>query len=362
MTTLLKAILSFLRGLLIPQAALAIENAALRHQLVVVQRQCKRPQLTRTDRAFWILLSRLWGGWADAVVIVRPKTVVGWCNHGLRSLWRRKAKPGRPRIPRRHINLIKRISADHPEWGEDKIAHELAAKFDINHSGSTVRRYMVPRGRPRRGQTWRTFVKNHAHELWACDFLTQHTALFTVVYVFLVMEIESRRIVHWNVTTSPTLSWVKLQIRAATPWGETPRFLIHDNDGIFGQYRQRSTVERTNGRRRTYRCHLDRWLDDVMGIEGIPIPYGAPNANAHVERFNRTLREDALDHFVFFSEDHIRRVMAEFIEYYNRARPSQAIHGIPDPYPELREPPKAVGRLVARPVLGGLHHDYRQAA
>ena len=99
-----------------------------------------------------------------------------------------------------------------------------------------------------------------------------------------------------------------------------------------------------------------------MGIEGIPIPYGAQNANVHVERFHRTLREDALDHFIFLGINHIRQIMAEFIEYYNRARPSQAIHGIPDPYPELREPQKAGGRLVARPVLGGLHHDYRQAA
>jgi len=158
------------------------------------------------------------------------------------------------------------------------------------------------------------------------------------------------------------LGWVKQQIREATPWGKTPRFLTHDNDGIFGQYSHRPTVIKVDGKKRTYRCHLDHWLDNVIGIEGIPIPYGAPNANAHVERFNRTLREDALNHFVFFNEDHIRRVMAEFIKYYNRARPSQAIHAIPVPYLELREPPLAGRRLVAQPVLGGLHHDYRLAA
>ena len=83
--------------------------------------------------------------------------------------------------------------------------------------------------------------------------------------------------------------------------------------------------------------------------------------NPHVERFNRTFREDALNHFVFLSEDHIRRVMAEFIDYYNRARPSQAIHGIPDPYPELPEPPASGECLVALPVLGGIQHDYRLA-
>ena len=205
-------------------------------------------------------------------------------------------------------------------------------------------------------------MKNHASELWACDFLTQHTAFFRVVYIFVVMEIGSRRIVHWDVTTSPTLPWVKQVLREATPWGEAPRFLVHDNDGIFGQFGHRPTVIKSNGKKRTYRCHLDLWLDDVLGIEGIPIPYGAPNANPHVERFNRTFREDALNHFVFLSDDHLRRVMAEFIDYYNRARPSQAIHGIPDPYPELRETPASGDRLVALPVLGGIQHEYRLAA
>ena len=99
-----------------------------------------------------------------------------------------------------------------------------------------------------------------------------------------------------------------------------------------------------------------------MNIEGIPIPYGAPNANAHLERFNRTLREGALDHFIFLGVNHIRKVAAGFITYYNRARPSQAIHGIPDPYPELNKPPAKNGKLVALPVLGGIHHDYRLAA
>ena len=363
MVTVTKALLSFLRAVILSRAALALEVAALRQQLGVFQRQCKRPKLTRGDRAFWVLLRRLWGGWESALFIVRPATVIGWGRQGLRLFWCRKSPPGRPRIPRKHINFIRRISSDHPEWGEDKIAEELAAKFGIKHSGSTIRRYMAPRrSRPRGGQTWRTFIKNHADQMWACDFLTQHTAYFSVVYIFVIIEIGSRRIVHWNVTDSPTLPWVKQQVREATQWGETPRFLIHDNDGIFGQYSQRPTVIRANGKKRTYRCHLDLWLDNVMGIEGIPIPYGAPNANAHLERFNRTLREDALNHFMFFGIGHIRRVMNEFIAYYNGARPSQAIHGIPQPYPELKEPPVSDGQLVAKPVLGGLQHDYRLAA
>ena len=99
-----------------------------------------------------------------------------------------------------------------------------------------------------------------------------------------------------------------------------------------------------------------------MSITGIPTPYGAPNANAHLERFLRTLRNEALDHFLFFNKDHIWRVVREYVNYYNRARPSQAIHAIPDPYPELIQSQPGEGELVAIPVLGGIHHDYRLAA
>jgi transposase InsO family protein len=113
---------------------------------------------------------------------------------------------------------------------------------------------------------------------------------------------------------------------------------------------------------RRYRCHLDVWLADALRIERIPIPYGAPNASPHVERFNRTLRQEALNHFIFLSAQHVLRVCREYVAYYNRARPSQALHAIPDPYPELSKPPAPTGRVVALPVLGGLIHDYRRAA
>jgi putative transposase len=216
------------------------------------------------------------------------------------------------------------------------------------------------RGRaPRGGPTWRTFIRNHASQIFACDLLTQSTALFTIVYIFVVMEIASRRIVLINVATSAGLAWVQQQIRQATAWGKSPRFLLHDNDGVFGQYHQR----RARGEKaRRYRCHLDLWLADGMGIEGIPIPYGAPNASPHIERFNRTLREEALNHFIFLNVKHVRRVCAEYRDFYNGARPSQALHAIPDPYPALTKPPPTNGKLIALPVLGGAQHDYRRAA
>lgn len=314
---------------------------------------------------FWILLRSLWSGWERSLLLVRPETVIAWHRQGFKLLWRRRSRDrhaGRPLIPREHRILIRRISSDHPEWGEDRIAEEFDAKFGIHHSASTIRRYMVQRtDGPRKTQTWHTFIQNHAKEVWACDFLTQYTAFFAVVYVFVIVEVGSRRIVHENVTANPTLSWVKQQIREATSDGQCPRFLVHDNDGIFGQFAIPVKVER-DGKMRSYRCQLDRWLHEVIGIKGLPIPYGAPNASPHVERFMRTLRHEALDHFIFLSAEHIRRVVSEFISYYNGARPSQAIHAIPDPYPELKQPPPMTGRLVALPVLGGVQHDYRLTA
>ena len=252
MGTLLSALLGLARAALLPRARLAIENAALRQQLTIYQRNQKHPRLRIGDRVFWVVLRRLWSGWDRALIVVKPETVIAWHRRGFRLFWRRKSGPfvGRPRIPRRHIAFIQRISGDHPEWGEDKIAEELAAKFGVGHSPSTIRRYMVPRGStPRGDQTWRTFIRNHAKDVWACDFLTQYTALFAVAYVFVIMEVGSRRIVHINVTTNPTLSWVKQQIREATVWDPCPRFLVHDNDGISGQFGRSVTVEENGCRR-----------------------------------------------------------------------------------------------------------------
>ena len=117
------------------------------------------------------------------------------------------------------------MSADNASWGEDKISAELDLKFGIKHSTSTIRKYMVKRPSPRALQTWRTFLKNHGHEIFACDFMTQHTALFAVIYLFVVMELNTRRIVHINVTTQPSLPWVKRQILDLSAFDRSPRFL-----------------------------------------------------------------------------------------------------------------------------------------
>ncbi len=340
---------------------LLLSNLALRQQLAAYKRRQERPALKNRDRLFWSLLSRIWSGWKSCLVIVKPETVVRWQKKRFRNFWRRRSKPGRPCIDRQHIAFIRRISSDHPEYGEDRIALELEVKFGIKHSTATVRKHMVRPSRPRGdSMTWRTFLKNQADAIWMCDFCVQHTVRFTALYIFVIMELGSRKVVHVNVTEYPTLAWVKQQVRDATFDGK-PKFLIHDNDGIFGQLGKPVMVE-VGGKKVSCRSGFDVWLAEVMGIRGIPTPYHAPNANAHVERFIGTLRRELLDHILVWNERQLRAVVNEYVRWFNTGRVHQGIHGIPDPDPELLGDKPADGKLVARPVCGGIQHDYRLAA
>lgn len=356
-----------LSGVARSRVSLSAENAVLRHQLAVLQRERPRPLLRPADRVLWIWLCRHWHRWRSALVLIQPATVLKWHREGYRRYWRRRCggSGGRPRIPRSHISLIRRISSDHPEWGEGRIALELKAKLGVEHAPSTIGRYMVTREADRRpvSSKWRTFSTGHATELWTMDLTTQPLWDYSVRYVLVLMEMRSRKVVHVAVTATPTLTWLKQRIREATPFGSVPRFLVHDNDGIFGQFGRR----RPGKSGKSYRCALDLWLGEVLGITGVPTPYGAPNAAAHIERFMGSLKRECLNRFLFLSEDHLRRTVSAYITHYNGGRPHQGIEGIPECGPGLPRVPsttswKSLIEFVARPVLGGLHHDYRLAA
>jgi len=217
-------------------------------------------------------------------------------------------------------------------------------------------------GRPRPARALDLELTSHASQIWALDFTSQVMWNFGVCCVLVILALDSRRVVYVAVTSSPTLAWVQQQLRDATPWGEVPRFLIHVNDGIFGQFRPFRAGEVRQGKR--YRCALDRWLSEVLSVRGILIPCGAPNASPHVERFTRTLKQECLQHFVFFSEDQLRRTVTEFVGYYNEARPHQGIADIPDVATGQlpARVPEPEGRLTARPILSGIAHDYSLAA
>jgi len=201
---ILRMFLVFLKALFASQAALAAENIALRQQLLVLQRSVKRTRLRIRDRVFWCWLSRLWSGWRPALLIVRPETVVGWHRLGFRLYWRWKCrkKPGRPKVDCEIRDLIRRMCRENPTGGPPRIQSELAL---LGHevAESTVDKYMVRQPRPP-SQNWRTFLKNHIGQIAAVDFFAVPTITFRVLYVFVVLLYDRRRVVHFNITTNPT--------------------------------------------------------------------------------------------------------------------------------------------------------------
>src|SRR5215475_4040106 len=199
----LSSLLAGFRG----QAALQAENIALRHQLNVLYRtrKPKRPALTTADRCLWVWLSRLWSEWRSALIIVKPETVIGWHRQGFRWYWTwkiRYGRSGRPQVPKETRDLIRTMSRENPTWGAPRIHSELM-KLDIKISESSVAKYMVRRSKPP-SQTWRTFLQNHVSQLASVDFFTVHTVWFEVLFVFIVLAHDRRRLVHFNVTAHPT--------------------------------------------------------------------------------------------------------------------------------------------------------------
>jgi hypothetical protein len=175
MKSTLKSLIWAVRRVFRSRADLLLEVTALRQQLTIYQRQTPRPKLQRGDRLFWIWLCRHWQGWRSALVIVKPETVLGWHREGYRRYWRNrsKGKPGRPRIPRKHIEFIRRISSDHPEWSAERIALILKLKLGADHAPSTVFRYMNKSDSPP-ASTWRQFIASHADQIFALDLTTQN--------------------------------------------------------------------------------------------------------------------------------------------------------------------------------------------
>jgi putative transposase len=226
----------FLRALLVPRLHLIIENLARRQQLATYRSPGKRPKLKPRDRLFWVLLRRFWSGWRSVLVIVQPETVVRWHRLGFRLYWRWKSawgKRGRPKVARELRDLIRRMSRENVTWGAPRIADELRLLgYDV--CCATVAKYMVREPKPP-SLTWRTFLANHAHDIAACDFFTMPTATFRVLYCFVVIRHDTRRIVHFNVTEHPTAAWTGQQIVNAFPYDEAPRYLLRDNDGIYGE-------------------------------------------------------------------------------------------------------------------------------
>ena len=335
-----------------PRRSIEAENLVLRRQLALFKERGVKPRrIDAATRLSLAWLSRLCD-WRSCVMIVRPETVVRWHRAGWRLFWRYKSGPGRPPIPLELRQLIRRMANDNPLWGEERIANELLVKLGIRISPRTVSKYMAKRrpGQPRGDQRWSTFLKNHANAILACDFVVAVTATFRMLYVFVVIEHGTRRLAHINVTTNPNADWTLQQLREVMGNGGGHRYLIHDRDRIFAK-------------------HLDDSIR-ALRVEVLRSPVASPKANSICERVIGTARRECLDWLIPLSEAHLRAILKRWVTHYNSGRPHSALGpGVPDP-PENQEViPKpetrhrlAVGALVlAKSVLGGLHHEYSLA-
>ncbi len=326
---------------------LLAENALLRQQLIVLQRRVKRPRCTPADRALLVLLASRLRTWRQALRIVQPETVLRWHRRLFRWHWCRKsqapAPAHRPPLAPETIALIREMAAANRLWGAERIRGELL-KLGIRVAKSTIQKYLRDTGSPRHaGQSWATFLRNHAHGIWACDFLPVTDLLFRPVYAFFMIALGSRRVVHVGVTRHPTDAWVAQQLRAATGFGQRPKYLIRDNDSKYGQDFARVAA--------------------ATGIEELRTAYRAPRQNAVCERFLGSVRRECLDHVLVLGEAHLRRILREYAAYFNTARPHQGLQQRVPAAPEGCAPgalPASSVRDV--PILGGLHHAYERAA
>ena len=329
----LTTILASVRSIFQSRAALDLENLALRHQIAVLQRSAaKRLKLTSADRLLWICLSRIWHDWRSALAIVKPETVLAWHRAGFRLFWIwkvRRGQPGRPLVSREVRDLIRKMCRENPGWGAPRIHGELL-KLGIDIGQSSVGKYMV-RCRKPPSQTWRTFLENHAKQLVSIDFFTVPTIRFQVLYVFLVLAHDRRRILHFNVTAHPTAEWVGQQLREAFPFDQVPHYLLRDRDAIFG-----------NDFREQVRD---------MGICEVLSAPRSPWQRAYIERVIGSIRRECLDHVIVFQESSLRRTLHSYFEYYHRSRTHLSL-AKDSPEPRAIQPPE-MGSVVAIPQVGG---------
>jgi len=338
----LLTVVGTLVSMLKTSAELRLENLALRQQLGVLRRSApKRLKLTPADRLFWVWLRSLWSDWKSVLMIVKADTVVAWHRLGFRLFWTWKihrGKRGRPGVPQEVRILIRLMSRNNPRWGAPRIHGELL-KLGIEITEPTVAKYMVRLRRPP-SQTWRTFLENHAKSMASVDFFTVPTIRFQILYVFLVLAHDRRRILHFGVTAHPTAEWTAQQLREAFPWDSAPRYLLRDRDQIFGK----------------------DFVDQVkaMGIKQVLSAPRSPWQRAYIERLIGSIRRECLDHVIVFGESSLHRTLTTYFAYYDEWRTHLSL--AKDAPQARRVQPPQEGEVVEIREVGGLHHHYERRA
>ena len=336
-----KMILVFVRGLIVNRIKLSLELLALRHQLVVLRRTVQRPQIQNRDRRFWIVVSRIWNDWQKALIIVKPETVIKWHRQGFTLYWRWKSRArqtGRPKLDKEIRDLIRRISDENPLWGVPRIQSELRL-LGYEVAESTVAKYRVRNSKPP-SQTWKNFLKNHVKEINSIDFFTVPTITFRILFCFVVLRHDRRQVVHFNVTAHPTAFWTGQQMIQAFPEDTAPRYLLRDQDKIYGA----DFTDRVR----------------AMGIQEVRAAPASPWQRAFVERLIGSIRRECLDHVIVLDADHLRRILSSYFSYYHQSRTHLSLNRN-SPIPREVESPSR-GSVIAIPQVGGLHHRYQRCA
>jgi putative transposase len=324
-----------------------LELLVLRHQLIVLGRQERRPALRPADRAFLSALARVLPRRQRHGLFVTPHTLLRWHRELVRRKWAQpRRSPGRPTVDPQVRQLVLRFARENPRWGYPRIAGELL-KLGLRVSPSTVRRLLLAAGlepAPRRaGPSWRDFLRQQAASMLACVFFTVKTISLRRFYVLFFIELGSRRVHLAGCTTNPSGAWVAQQARNLSFTGlfERMRFLIHDRDSKFTAA-----------------------FDEVFRSEGIKVihtPIRAPQANAYAERFVRSIRAECLDWLLILGRRHLERVLRVYTAHYNRERPHRGLALLP-PEPANAAGPPTAGKIERRDRLGGLIHEYYRAA
>jgi len=317
------------------RVSLEAEILILRHQLNIQRRHLpKRLAFSAMDRLIFVGLYRLAPNTIKALTIVKPDTVIRWHRAGFRLYWRWKSRHrcGRSTVPLEIRRLIREMSIANPLWGAPRIHGELL-KLGIEIGQTSVAKYMARRRAPP-SQGWKTFLRNHAEGIAAMDLFVVPTILFRLLYGLLIVDHYRRQILWLGVTAHPTAEWIANQLTEACGWKQIPRYLIRDRDRAYGEI----FVRRVRS----------------IGIRDRPTSFRSPWQNAYAERLIGSIRRECTDHIVIFGERHLRHVLLSYMGYYNGMRTHLSLN---KDAPISRAAENA-GRIICRPILGGLHHQY----
>ncbi len=333
--SIFKIIFSKQKDLILSMMILKKENQIYKRQLNLKKVQSN---IKKNDRLFLSLIFRLSKRAANHLTLVKPSTLLGWQRRFIKNYWTYKHKlPGRNPVSREIKNLILQIKQDNHLWGCHRIADELM-KIGIELHPTTVNKIIQTfrkKGKIQPNGSWQKFLKSHWNSLFSMDFMTVDTLFGKRFYLLIILELKSRKIIRYDLTTNPCREFVKQRIELFSGDFEDQKItLIYDNASQF------TSIDYS-------------WF----GIKGVNICSYAPNMNAYVERLNGSIRREALDHFLLISQKQVHNIIHEYVEYHNHQRPHQGLGRIPDP-----ESLPSLGKITKNPVLGGLHHSYYRSS